>query len=236
MASLGEMAGGIAHEINNPLTVISGNAELIKVLVLSGQPTAATLAALVRYAEKIEETAHRVAKIVRGLRFFAGEVDSGAFEMVKVSAIIDDTLAFCQARLASRSIVIKITAYPPGLALECRPTQLSQILLNLLNNAHDAIINQSNRWIRIEIADLGDELEIAVVDSGSGIPEAVRDKLMQPFFTTKQTGKGMGLGLSIVAGLVEAHGGTITIDSTHPNTRFVVRLPKRHEGRGRQAA
>ena len=111
--------------------------------------------------------------------------------------------------------------------LECRPTQMAQVLLNLLTNAFDAVEKLEEKWVRIEARDGGETVEFAVVDSGAGLPEGIRDKVLQPFFTTKAVGKGTGLGLSIATGIIESHHGTLDVDTEAPNTRFVIRLPKR---------
>jgi len=98
--------------------------------------------------------------------------------------------------------------------------------LNLLNNAVDAVQALPEKWVRLSVFEKGDELEIAITDSGNGIPESLRAKMGQPFFTTKEVGQGTGLGLSISRGIVEAHGGTLQLDTSCAHTRFVVRLPK----------
>mgnify|MGYP002379626817 FL=1 len=95
-----------------------------------------------------------------------------------------------------------------------------QVLVNILNNGHDAVLELNERWIRIEVSDR----VIKIIDSGTGIPKNIAEKLMQPFFTTKPVGKGIGLGLSISKGIIEKHGGEIFIDSHHSNTCFVIRF------------
>ncbi|HEX4924120.1 MAG TPA: ATP-binding protein, partial [Bdellovibrionales bacterium] len=112
------------------------------------------------------------------------------------------------------------------LVIACRPTQISQVLLNLLNNAHDAVAEQTEKWVKLDVRDLGDSVELSVTDSGAGIPPEIQEKIMQPFFTTKQIGEGTGLGLSISKGLVDSHHGQLRLDAKSKNTRFVVLLPK----------
>jgi signal transduction histidine kinase len=107
--------------------------------------------------------------------------------------------------------------------------QIAQVLLNLIRNSCDAIERGAEKWIRIAVTRLPDSIEISVSDSGRGIPENVREKIFQPFFTTKEVGRGTGLGLSVSKGIVEAHGGTITLDTKSTHTRFVVTLPLRGE-------
>src|SRR5262249_54178985 len=133
----------------------------------------------------------------------------------------------CSERLRRNSIQLKIQHGSPNLKIECRSTEISQVLLNLLNNALDAVQPLDQKWISIDVADAGNDVEIAVTDSGPGIPAHLRDKIAQPFFTTKEIGKGTGLGLSISRGIAEAHHGGLFLDPVCANTRFIVCLPKR---------
>ncbi len=108
-----------------------------------------------------------------------------------------------------------------------RPTQISQVLLNLLNNSFDAIEERAEKWIRVrfEINSNKKILIIKVTDSGDGIPNEIVHKMMNPFFTTKDIGKGTGLGLSISKGIIEEHGGHLIYNAQSKNTEFVVELP-----------
>ncbi|MBY0315470.1 MAG: GHKL domain-containing protein [Bdellovibrionales bacterium] len=110
--------------------------------------------------------------------------------------------------------------------IQCRSVEISQVFLNLLDNAFDAIHQLEEKWVRVELRDLDESIEMSFTDSGWGIPECLKDKIMQPFFTTKEVGKGTGLGLSIAHGIIEAHQGQLFLDSTSTHTRFAVRLPK----------
>jgi signal transduction histidine kinase len=109
--------------------------------------------------------------------------------------------------------------------------QISQVLLNLLNNAFDAVQSLANKWVRIEVSTGPDLISIAVTDGGRGIPREIAEKAMQPFFTTKPVGKGTGLGLSISNAIAEAHRGRLWIDSRGPNTRIVLSVPRTHSSR-----
>lgn len=122
-------------------------------------------------------------------------------------------------------VEMRIDEIPSDLVIRCRQVQISQILLNLLGNACDAISDRSVRWIQISAEKTHDGVRILVTDSGDGIPKEVAAKLFQPFFTTKERGKGTGLGLSISQGIVKAHSGSLAIDSNCKSTRFVLFLP-----------
>ena len=107
-----------------------------------------------------------------------------------------------------------------------RPTSLSQVVLNLMNNSYDAIEALPDRWIELSVTEFEEHYGIAITDCGQGIPPDVVKRLMEPFFTTKGIGKGTGLGLSLSKGIVEHHGGTLSYDAESPNTKFEIRLPK----------
>jgi C4-dicarboxylate-specific signal transduction histidine kinase len=107
------------------------------------------------------------------------------------------------------------------------------VLLNLLNNAFDAVCDLPKPWVQVEANAVGNHVEISVTDSGSGIPAEIRNRIMQPFFTTKEAGKGTGLGLSISHGIASEHGGKLYIDEQSPHTRFVLVLPSRQEEESR---
>ncbi len=223
MTALGEMAGGIAHEINNPLAVIHGRAGQLKEMAQQGDISKETV---VKFAEKIEITATRIAKIVKSLRTFARDGDDDYFHSAPLKTIVSDTLELCQERFRNHNIQLLISDIPPHLAVECKSVQISQVLINLLSNAHDAVEGVSDKWVRLDVFEEQARVELHVQDSGPGIPANLRDKLFQPFYTSKEVGKGIGMGLTVCKGLVEGHGGTLNVDLSGPNTKFVVSIPK----------
>ena len=109
--------------------------------------------------------------------------------------------------------------------IDCRAGEIVQVLLNLLNNAYDAISESSEKWIKVELKKEPKSIAIWVTDSGGGIPTEVQKKIMQPFFTTKEVGKGTGLGLSISRGIIESHHGQLILDTSSANTCFIIKLP-----------
>lgn len=225
MATLGEMASGIAHEINNPLTVILNRAIQIKNQVHQGEAGINTAAS---HAEKIVTIVNRISKIVRGLRNFARDGANDNFEFQNVKTIIEETLDMCQARFQKHDVVLWQSISCPSiwdLEFYCVPVQIQQVLINLLNNAFDAVVDLKPNWIELRIHADPQHLWISVLDSGPGIPHHLKDKIMQPFFTTKEIGKGTGLGLSISQGIVEAHKGEFYLDNKSEHTKFVVKLP-----------
>lgn len=223
MSALGEMAGGVAHEINNPLATIGLLAEQAQEVMKD--PDGGT--AFVKEAlERIQLTSNRIAAIVKGLRAFSRESSGDPLQHTPVEEIVRNTLSFCQEKLKHAGIDLQLTPIPPALVLNCRTVQVSQVLLNLLSNSCDAIADLPERWIRIAVAEAGPNVEISVTDSGKGIDSKTATKVFQPFFTTKEVGKGTGLGLSISKGIAESHGGALFLDRQSPNTRFVLRMPR----------
>jgi PAS domain S-box-containing protein len=223
LSSLGEMATGIAHEINNPLMIIRGRAMLLKDMALANKMTPE---AVVTSVEKIDQTVVRISKIISGLKSFAREGSQDPFQKISLKEMVDASLELCASQLKGHDITFSSDSHLSEIHLECRSVQIIQVLVNLLNNSVDAISSQQEKWIRLEVKDQNGQWEIRFSDSGSGIPRELRGQIMQPFFTTKAVGKGTGLGLSISKGIIESHHGTLALDIKSPHTCFVISVPK----------
>lgn len=227
LAGLGEMAAGLAHEVNNPLAIIQGKSQQLLRLSKTKHANDSELSESV---QSIISNTQRIAKIIKGLRTFARDGESDPFVATNIASVIEDTVNLCQSRFKNHEIDFRTPNLSEldsmNLYINCRPTQIGQILLNLLNNSFDAVENKINPWIELKIESSQKFVSIYVVDSGNGIEKDLQDKIMQPFFTTKEVGKGTGLGLSIAQGIVQAHKGIIKIDNTHKNTCFVIQLPR----------
>jgi len=226
MATLGEIAAGVAHEINNPLHTLTLTSHLLQRLANAGRWSAE---AILPQLDKVETCVHRMATIVSELKAFSRDSSQDDYKLAPLSTVINETLDLCHSRLLSKNVEVMVSEVPNEWGAECRPSQISQVLLNLLNNAFDAVRQQKIRWIKLEVLDKGSLFEISVTDSGPGIPNDVARRIMDPFFTTKPPGKGTGLGLSISSNIMTDHGGALALDSTSPNTRFVMTLPKTRE-------
>lgn len=224
LAILGEMAAGLAHEINNPLAIIQGQAHRLRLQARRQTLTAENVESSVQC---IDATVARIVKIIQGLRAFARDDGQAEPQMVRVQQIIDDALMFCESRIRNHGFHLRVTPVPADLRMICRPIPITQVLVQLLNNAFDACKMQAGGqpWIEIQIRHEADSIILRVVDSGPGIPRELAEKIMLPFFTTKEIGKGSGLGLSIAKGIVESHRGAFFFDQEAPYTTFVLQLP-----------
>jgi two-component system sensor histidine kinase DctS len=169
---------------------------------------------------------------VRKLNDFSRESSSDPFTSVPIEQILGDALALTQARFAAHGVRIDVRSCPADWRIDCRPSQVSQILLNLLSNAFDAVVGATECWVTLECHDRGEFFHFVVSDSGLSIPQDIRSKIMDPFFTTKPPGSGVGLGLSISSHIATTHGGSLRLDENSPRTRFILELPKQHAESG----
>ncbi len=222
LSALGEMAGGIAHEINNPLTIITGKARQVKVRLNNGVDAKT----LVGDLDLIEATAFRIAKIVQGMRSFSRDGTKDPPIEMAVLAILDDTLSLCQDRMRLHNVKLVVKNPSGEIRLLSRPVQISQVLINLINNAFDAIesLGSEDRWIQVEHFSVDTRLILKISNGGPKIPEFIVANIMKPFFTTKPPGKGTGLGLAISRGIIDDHGGRLYIDKDETYTTFVIEM------------
>ncbi|MBI3556260.1 MAG: PAS domain S-box protein [Deltaproteobacteria bacterium] len=228
MASVGELAAGIAHELGNPLATIRGRVEFQEMQIQAGKRSDTDL---LKTFDTVKSLCDRMAAIIRGMRALSRDGTNDPFHNTSVARMINDVLGFTWESFKKHGITTHTTGIDASVEILCQETQISQVFVNLINNAKDAILQLDERWIKIEVLDGPENVEIAVSDSGRGIPKELREKIMQPFFTTKDMGEGSGLGLSVSTAIIENHGGSLVIDSSAPNTRFVVRLPKQRKTR-----
>jgi len=226
LSTLGEMAAGVAHEINNPLGIIIGKIEILEKRLGQSQVDSDKV---IHDFGKIKQVVQRIARIVSSLRSYARNAENDPFIPSRLDDIVNETIQLCGANLTIHNINIRVTG-DENIVFEARAVQISQVLVNLINNSFDAIQKLPEKWIEICLERVDDKrFTISVVDSGHGISKDVADKIMQPFFTTKETGKGSGLGLSVSKSLVEEHNGTLVFDRSSPRTKFVIELPLKHE-------
>lgn len=221
MATLGEMAGGIAHEINNPLAVIAAYAEKLKRRLPYAEDNQEQLK---QGLETIERTVERISKIVKGMKSFSRSADTDPMKVVSLKSIIDETLVLCEEKVKSNQVKLTVNEIP-NYNILCRDVQVIQSVLNLIQNAIDAISECETREIQVIFESIEKRVSIIVEDSGPGVPKELVEKIMNPFFTTKEVGKGTGLGLFISLGLIESNHGKLYLDTKSSKTRFIIELP-----------
>lgn len=225
MESLGEMAGNIAHEINNPLAIIQLKTSQMKQKIIEEKTISNDLN---KELDIIDSTVTRIAKIISGLKAFSRVAENDPMETVDLRQIIDATLELCLERFSNHSIDIRFN-FQKKICIQCRPVQISQVFMNLFSNSFDSIIPLNEKWIEIKIEEQPQWIRIFVIDSGKGIPNHLADRIMEPFFTTKEMGKGTGLGLSISKGIIEAHNGELQYLPHEENTTFCIKVPIQNE-------
>lgn len=221
MAALGEMAGGIAHEINSPLNVITILSEQLQKRI--PEKTVNETQVLESVA-KINSTANRIGEIVTSLRSISRTGAGLPFKEAEIKDILHETLVLCRERFRSKDIHLQFEMPDNLPTVKCRSIEISQVLLNLLNNACDAVDGVANPTIEIAVWVDGNYLNVGVSDNGHGISSENREKIFSPFFTTKEVGKGTGLGLSLSRGLVEANKGRLYLNPSTEKTQFIIEL------------
>jgi len=218
LAAVGELAGQVAHEINNPIAILHGKCELL--LQDRQEEMSENVAVELR---KISEQSLRVAQIARGLLSYARPMP-GVSQPLDLLAVLRKALAFVGERAKQQGILVEDHLPAEPVRVNANPSELEQIFLNLALNAMQAMPGGGSltaaSWRE------GDQVCVMLEDTGPGIPEELREKVFEPFFTTKQDGKGTGLGLSICQGLLRSHHGRIRIETgAAGGCRMVVCLP-----------
>jgi PAS domain S-box-containing protein len=209
LAAMATLATGIAHEINNPLAAVLGNVDLALEMLEEGTIDTGELRAMLLDARAASD---RVREIVRSMKLLA-RGDAAQRERVNVADCIEQSIAFAGNTMRYRARLLRELAL--DLYVDANLAQLSQVFVNLLVNAAHALPEDTPRQneIRITARREGDQVLIEVADNGRGIPEELQDRIFEPFFSTKSTGEGMGLGLSISRNIIEGLGGKISVSS-----------------------
>lgn len=225
LASLGELAAGIAHEINNPIAVMVEEAGWIQDLLDEEEPGASkNMAEFQRALNQIKTQGLRCKQITHKLLSFARKTDPTTKEIV-MNDLVEETMELCQQRIVYGNVKIEYHLGKNLPLVEAPPQELQQVIINLVNNALDAL---ETRGGTVTITTRKEEgfVVLDVADDGPGIPASILSRIFDPFFTTKTVGKGTGLGLSICYGIVEKIGGNISLSTAEGvGTTFHVKLP-----------
>ena len=229
MTSLGKLSASVVHEINNPLTGILNFIKLMQRLLSRGSPSEADLTNMQNYLELVYGETARVSKTVSNLLTFSRKTQP-EFRPVDLNALIEETVSLTEYQMQLQGITLNRQLAPNLVPVNADAGQLKQALLNLMLNAQDAM--PQGGTLTLETKNYQHrEVMVKISDTGVGIPKESFSQIFEPFYTTKKAGSGVGLGLSVVYGIVRDHGGIIKVDSVvGQGTSFIIRLPAYKSG------
>jgi C4-dicarboxylate-specific signal transduction histidine kinase len=228
LASLGELAAGVGHEINNPLAVISNVIEKLQDKELISSLTDEKYDWLLRMAV---DASKRIATITDGLRTFS-RTDSTELGAFRLNDSLQATLDLVEGLSVHKRIDIRFKQEQKDCVIYGNSGRMDQVIMNLLSNSIDALEGKEDAVIEVELRHKGEICELSVKDNGSGIPEEHRSRVFDPFYTSKEIGKGTGIGLSLAHSIVAEHEGSIKFRTSDAGTVFFVELPLYQGERG----
>jgi C4-dicarboxylate-specific signal transduction histidine kinase len=225
--SLGELAAGIGHEINNPLAVIIGRTEqLLDDLENAADSSTVSLEDVRESTQGVLKQCERIVKIVKSLKNMSRKAEGDPFVPLSLAAVVADVLTLSSAKFGTGQVKLFIDSIPSEALVLGHESEIGQVIINLVNNGFDAVVGSVDAWVKISVVVQVSEVVVRVLDSGKGIPDHISAKMFEPFFTTKDKNKGTGLGVSISLQILRNHGGDLWLEKDNPNTCFVVRLPR----------
>ena len=234
LASLGEISTGLAHEINSPISEISMIAERVKRRYLKGKTED-----LNGTMDQIINSVKHVSSLIESLRRITRHSDQDEFEPTHIQDIIEDVMGLGYERYTQGGVKVDIEYINNSahVQIECQRLQISQVLINLINNAFAVVKSLDHKWVKIVIDENENEnnLILSVTDSGLGIKAEIQKKMFNPMFTSKAIGEGSGLGLSISSSIIKKHNGTLIYDEKSKYTCFIITLPKKRSQLALQA-
>ncbi|GEM_PF-4297239 len=223
LESLGLMAGGIAHEINNPLTILKTNSSIIlRELTESENDLDKRIS---KKLEKNLKTIDRIAGIISGLQKISRQSSEDELVVVDAKSIIKSLEELHTSLVENKKVTVEYKISGQDLFFKGLEQQITQIIINLIMNSAQAVEGIDGSWISVELLKRDQSLIFKVTDSGSGISQDIQNKLMDPFFTTKEVGKGTGLGLSICKKIANFHNGDLRLIPEAANTTFELSIP-----------
>jgi signal transduction histidine kinase len=218
---LGDIAAGIAHEINTPLSVIKGNAQLIR-FGLEDDPL--DHEELNENLIAVETTIDKVARIVKGMHSLSRDGSEDEFEWTNLSELYLDIQQFAYTKVNEVEAILEFDSIDKEIEINCRSYQLFQALLNLIKNACDAVAECDVRVIKVQTEFTDHGVTIHVIDSGEGMSDDIKDRILDQYFTTKKAGAGTGLGLAFTKTIVDQHKGKLLIQQKEGRTCFSMEL------------
>lgn len=227
LTQIGELASNIAHEINNPLGIIMGHSEVLEAL-LKKPHDQIDKEKLSKSLHTITETTDRISKIIVGLKNIERSDHTPETKVISLAEIIRDVNPVIQMKIKEYNIKYSVSfdLNIDEVRVDVNPIQISQVLINLINNSIYEIKDFKNKWIKVIISkNTFDTISIRVQDSGNGINKEIVEMLFEPLFTSKPQGEGTGLGLSICRKIIESHKGQLSYELFQEHTSFVFSLP-----------
>lgn len=222
MASLGVLSAGIAHELGNPLGAIRGRLEMLETMCSQSDFQKEFAEQSIK---KMIAQVDRMSKIIRGLKHSSRDGSHDEMQPFDLSQLVGDIFELSMQRCQKNNVMVEYTGFDEPVIIEGRETDIGQVIVNLFNNAFDAVKDHKPAWIRVRLTKEDEGIQIDFTDSGPGVPEDLIGKIFDPFFTTKDVGQGTGLGLSICRSFIESHKGSLSYCRESGKTCFCVKLP-----------
>ncbi len=230
LASIGEISAGLAHEINNPLTVIQGTVSLIEHQIeVSSLKVNPDCIAMHGHLEKISAMVQRITSIVKSLKYFAREGSNDPNLDFSANRMLTEVQNLISMQMNQSRILFNVEIPTEEVRLNGQEVQLSQVVVNLLQNSIDAVKGRPHASIALRLLTVDGKCLIRVEDNGVGMSEGAKEKIFQPFYTTKAVGEGTGIGLSIAHGIVQQHRGELLVRSLGNPTIFEISVPCENE-------
>ena len=229
LVQLGEMAGGIAQEISLPINALKSHADKMNRAI--SEETSDTYEqeenSLIQSAASIAQTVDEVSRVIKTMRFLSRSGKDDPFEMVNIKQVVEDSLVYFKSKFERNGIKLMIDFEKEDVWAQCKAVQISQIIINLLNNCNDFISHLNEKWVKVKLfEDQDNSIIISVTDSGKGIPKDVAKMMFKPFYSTKKDHSGLGVGLSTSEFIAHEHSGKIWLDESSENTKIVIKFPK----------
>ncbi|MBT3586976.1 MAG: CBS domain-containing protein [Halobacteriovoraceae bacterium] len=221
MVLLREMAGGLSHEMNNPMTILLATMSILEKIATSPKPD---FVRLQKQIHLLNKTANRISTVVHGFNNFAQVNSNEEVKQTTIGRVLEATFNLIQEKIKANGIDLVLPENNLDTEINCRPVHLSHVFYNIIQNAFDYTKEGNNLKIDLDI-ESGQDLQIKIKNNGPSIPPEIREKIFEPFFTTKEVGEGTGLGLALSFGIIKEHGGELFLGKDSPDTLFVIKLP-----------
>ena len=223
--SIAKMGGAVAHEINNPLFIISGLTGLLETELKKENPNTE---ALLTKVKKISSTVYRISNVTKALLEISDNPDNRSLDdLVAVDHLVEAPMALCSEKIKSMGINLHLNNQLSGRQIKCNGKDISRVLLSLLENSILAIGSDNEGWVKIDIyGSSHNTINIEITDSGRGNPDVIRTALKTPLFTTTNLGKGSGVGLNLATRIIGDHGGTLVLKEDSSHTCLKISIPE----------